>query len=89
MGNLKRVAPIFAVHDLTPSLAHYQQMGFIVRAYDRGGYGFAERNGIEIHLGRGGLSSPEDRRYDPAGVIVDSRSEPSCDQVLDRRSSGQ
>ncbi len=51
MGNLKSVAPIFAVGDLTASLEHYQQMGFAVRAYEKGGYGFAVRDGIEIHLG--------------------------------------
>jgi catechol 2,3-dioxygenase-like lactoylglutathione lyase family enzyme len=51
MGTLKRVAPIFGVSDLGRSLAHYEQLGFAVRPYERGGYGFAARDGIEIHLG--------------------------------------
>jgi Glyoxalase/Bleomycin resistance protein/Dioxygenase superfamily len=51
MGNLNRVAPIFAVEDLSVALAHYERMGFTVRACEGGGYGFATRDGIEIHLG--------------------------------------
>ena len=51
MGNLNRIAPIFAVRDLSTALAHYERMGFKVRAYERGGYGFVTRDGIEIHLG--------------------------------------
>jgi catechol 2,3-dioxygenase-like lactoylglutathione lyase family enzyme len=51
MGTLKQIAPIFAVHDLDAALAHYQRLGFETRAYEGGGYGFATRDGIEIHLG--------------------------------------
>ena len=51
MGNLNRIAPIFAVQDVTVALAHYERMGFAVRAYEGGGYGFAVGEGIEIHLG--------------------------------------
>jgi hypothetical protein len=32
-------------------LAHYRRLGFTTRAYDGGGYGYAVRDGIEIHLG--------------------------------------
>jgi hypothetical protein len=32
-------------------MAHYQRMGFATRVYEGGGYGFATRDGIEIHLG--------------------------------------
>ena len=52
MGTLKRIAPIFAVHDLDAAMAHYQRLGFVTRAYDGGGYGYASGDGIEIHLGR-------------------------------------
>ena len=51
MGPLKRIAPIFAVEDLDRSLAYYGRLGFTTRAYEGGGYGFATRDGIEIHLG--------------------------------------
>lgn len=48
---MQRIAPIFAVHDLDAAMEHYQRLGFTVRAYTGGGYGFASRDGIEIHLG--------------------------------------
>src|ERR1700674_4642255 len=51
MSTLKRVAPIFAVRDLDAAMAHYQRLGFATRAYEGGGYGFATRDGVEIHLG--------------------------------------
>jgi catechol 2,3-dioxygenase-like lactoylglutathione lyase family enzyme len=51
VGTLKRIAPVFAVRDLTASLAHYRRLGFATREYEGGGYGFATRDGIEIHLG--------------------------------------
>jgi hypothetical protein len=28
MGTLKRIAPIFAVHDLDAAMAHYDRLGF-------------------------------------------------------------
>ena len=51
MGSWQRIAPIFAVRDLGPAMAHCRRLGFIVRAYPGGGYGFASRDRIEIHLG--------------------------------------
>jgi predicted enzyme related to lactoylglutathione lyase len=51
MADLKRVAPIFPVRDLSAALAHYERLGFTTREYSGGGYGFATRDGIEIHLG--------------------------------------
>jgi len=44
------MSPIFPVHDLNASLAHYERLGFVTREYE-GIYGFATRDGIEIHLG--------------------------------------
>jgi catechol 2,3-dioxygenase-like lactoylglutathione lyase family enzyme len=52
VGSLKRIAPVFAVRDLSVSLAHYGRLGFHTREYEGGGYGFATRDGIEIHLGQ-------------------------------------
>jgi len=51
MDKLNRIAPIFAVRDLSKALAHYERMGFEVRAYEGGGYGFATRDDVDIHLG--------------------------------------
>src|SRR5580704_17277096 len=51
MAALERIAPIFAVRDLIAAMEHYRRLGFTVRAYEGGGYGFASRDGIEIHLG--------------------------------------
>jgi catechol 2,3-dioxygenase-like lactoylglutathione lyase family enzyme len=51
MRSLKRIAPIFAVHDLEAAMDHYRRLGFEVRAYRGGGYGFATRDSVEIHLG--------------------------------------
>lgn len=52
MRTLRRIAPIFAVHELTAALEYYGRLGFTVREYKPGaGYGFASRDGIEIHLG--------------------------------------
>ena len=51
MATLKRVAPIFPVRDLSAALGHYQRLGFATREYDGGGYGYATRDGVEIHLG--------------------------------------
>jgi hypothetical protein len=47
----KRIAPIFPVRDLSVSFRHYQRLGFATRAYDKGGYGFATLDGVELHLG--------------------------------------
>jgi predicted enzyme related to lactoylglutathione lyase len=51
MTTVKRAAPIFPVRDLSASLDHYQRLGFTTRQYGGGGYGYAVRDGIEIHLG--------------------------------------
>jgi hypothetical protein len=48
---LKRIAPIFPVRDLNASLEHYQRLGFATRAYQKGGYGYATLDNVEIHLG--------------------------------------
>jgi hypothetical protein len=46
-----RIAPIFAVRDLDVATEHYERLGFTVRRYAGGGYGYATRDGLEIHLG--------------------------------------
>jgi hypothetical protein len=68
MATIRRIAPIFAVHDLEMAMGHYRRLGFSVRAYEGGGYGYAARDGIEIHLG---VVSPGDRRTSSAYLFVD------------------
>ena len=62
MAILKRTAPIFPVSDLSASLAHYRRLGFETREYEDGGYGFATRDRVEIHLGLvEGVRPPESK----------------------------
>ncbi|HKA05221.1 MAG TPA: hypothetical protein VKD67_12865 [Acidimicrobiales bacterium] len=71
MTTLQRVAPIFAMRDLGVSLAHCRRLGFATREYDGGGYGFATRDGVEIHLG----VVPTDGRAGAAYIWVDDADE--------------
>lgn len=72
MASLRRVAPIFAVRDLAASMAYYQRLGFAVRAWVRGAYGFATRDDIEIHLG---VVADDKRRAASAYLFVDDADE--------------
>lgn len=72
MGDLKRIAPIFAVDDLDRAMAHYDRLGFATRAYVGGGYGFATRDGIEIHLG---VVPADDRTISGAYLFVEDADE--------------
>ena len=67
-----RIAPIFPVRDLVAAMAHYQRLGFATRAYEGGGYGYATRDGIELHLG----VVPDDRlNRSAAYLFVDDADE--------------
>ena len=61
MPDLKRIGPIFPVSDVEVAVAHYKRLGFETRIWEGGDYGFATRDGIEIHLGltpvKGAVSS--------------------------------
>jgi len=65
---MERIAPIFAVRDLDVAMEHYRRLGFDVRAYEGGGYGFAWWHGIEIHLG---VVPDAHRRIGAAYLFVD------------------
>ena len=53
-GQLRSFSPIFPVRELGAALAHYAALGFDARAYDGGGeYGFADRDGVGLHLAAG------------------------------------
>jgi Ser/Thr protein kinase RdoA (MazF antagonist) len=44
-------SPVFPVRDVRRALLHYASLGFEVAAYaDGDGYGFAERDGVSLHL---------------------------------------
>jgi DNA-binding MarR family transcriptional regulator len=50
-----RFSPIFPVRELGAALAHYAALGFDTIAYDDGdAYGFARREGAELHLAAAG-----------------------------------
>lgn len=51
MATAHRIAPIFSVRDLDAAMEFYRRLGFSVRAYSKGGYAIATRDGIELHLG--------------------------------------
>ena len=52
MATARRAAPIVSVRDLDAAMDFYRRLGFSVHIYRTGvGYGFASRDGIEIHLG--------------------------------------
>jgi catechol 2,3-dioxygenase-like lactoylglutathione lyase family enzyme len=69
VATVRRVAPIFPVRDLDRALKHYERLGFGVRAWSEGNYGFAVRDGVEIHLG---MTQPEDRCTGTAYLFVDN-----------------
>jgi hypothetical protein len=46
---LRGAAPVFAVRDLEAAMVFYERLGFDVRRHDAG-YGYAEREGLHIHL---------------------------------------
>jgi len=50
----RRFSPIFPVRDLADALAHYSSLGFEAFAdNDDGDYGFADREGVGLHLAAG------------------------------------
>jgi hypothetical protein len=50
-GNrLRRAIPILSTADVTRALEHYAALGFETEAWGGGGYGFASRDGVELHL---------------------------------------
>ena len=68
MSSLRRIAPILPVHDLEAAMDHYRRLGFAVRAYHGGGYGFATRDDVEIHLG---VVADADRHPSSAYLFAD------------------
>jgi hypothetical protein len=69
MSSYRNIAPIFPVHDLDVSLAHYARLGFETRRYEGGGYGFVTAQNIELHLGV--VANPEEHARGGAYLFVD------------------
>ena len=69
---MQRIAPVFAVGDFDAALEHYRRLGFAVRAYPGGDYGFATREDIEIHLG---VVADDRRTRSSAYLFVDDADE--------------
>jgi hypothetical protein len=72
VSGLKQIAPIFPVVDLEAALVHYRRLGFVTRRYEGGGYAYARRDGIEIHLGTDGN---RDQRSSAAYLWVEDADE--------------
>ena len=47
---IDRMATVLPVADLALALEHYRRLGFTVREYAGGGYGYAERGGAGFHF---------------------------------------
>ena len=63
----RRAAPILPVRDVEAALAFYARMGFEVRRHGPAPYGFASRDGVELHV----VHVPDDRGKGSAYVLVD------------------
>jgi hypothetical protein len=48
--HVNRFAAVLPVRDLAKALEHYARLGFATRAYSGGGYGYAERDQLNLHL---------------------------------------
>jgi predicted enzyme related to lactoylglutathione lyase len=47
---VRHSAPIFPVSDVSAAMRHYRSLGFATREYAGGGYAYATRDVVEIHL---------------------------------------
>jgi predicted enzyme related to lactoylglutathione lyase len=56
----QRAAPILPVRDVAAALGFYGRLGFDVRRWGEADYGFATRDGVELHLG--GLAGRDHHR---------------------------
>ena len=64
---LRSFSPIFPVRDLAAALAHYASLGFETSAYDAADYyGFADRDGVSLHLARHDDSAHDGEAHDGA-----------------------
>lgn len=50
LARMSSLAAVLPVRDLGAALGHYERLGFAVSAYRDGGYGYAERDGLQLHF---------------------------------------
>jgi uncharacterized protein len=50
-SDIDRMAVVLPVRDLARAMEHYESLGFEVRRYEGGGYGYADRAGASFHFG--------------------------------------
>jgi hypothetical protein len=50
VATLLRMAPILPMSNLAAALAHHGRLGFATPEYADGGYGYATRAGVDLHL---------------------------------------
>lgn len=50
MPELREVVPVLPTADLDRALAHYEALGFSVERFAGGGYAFAARGAVHLHL---------------------------------------
>ena len=51
--------PVLPVRNLDAALDHYGRLGFDVRRYEGGGYGYATRDGVQLHFSHSQHHDPE------------------------------
>ena len=49
-ARVEQAAAIVAAREMERSIAFYEQLGFVVERYEGGGYAFASRDGVSLHL---------------------------------------
>ncbi len=65
---MERAAAIVAAREMERSVAFYEQLGFVVERYEGGGYAFATRDGVSLHLRDAGEELAQGSN--PAGVYL-------------------
>lgn len=63
MVTFSEVAPVLPVRRLDAACEHYRRLGFDVTTYEGGGYGYAARGPVQLHLS-------QVPRIDPATSLV-------------------
>lgn len=55
----RKIAPIVNVTDLDAAMDRYRRLGFVLEVDEGGGYGFADRGAVSLHLAESDGADPE------------------------------